>query len=395
MDLLKVIKFEGDDTTLVWKHLEEDFNTQSQLIVHESQEAILFKDGKALDLFGPGKYTLNSENIPLLRGIINIPTEGVSPFHCEVYFINKATALNIEWGTSSRFEVLDPTFNVPLSVGASGAMEFLIKDSRKFLIKVVGTQVIVDANGLIKYFREKISTKVKSNLAKIMAEVSYLNVNQHLEEISEALETKFKEDFEVYGVNLINFYLSTIIIPEEDTDKLKETLNKKMEYGTLGFNWADEQIADIFKKYVENPGGNGVSGSSDNVTGLITEIPLALAFGSMIKSNIVGENSQSPFSNGTLAFNQQNKININSKEDINVCSGCGTKLAEDDVFCSKCGTKVENELICSKCGHKLKKDDVFCSKCGTKVNTLLSCSECGAELNNEDTFCSKCGHKIE
>ncbi|MDR0901104.1 MAG: SPFH domain-containing protein, partial [Methanobrevibacter sp.] len=67
MDLLKVIKFEGDDSTLVWKHPEEDFNTKSQLIVHESQEAILYRNGQVLDLFGPGKYELKTENIPLLR----------------------------------------------------------------------------------------------------------------------------------------------------------------------------------------------------------------------------------------------------------------------------------------------------------------------------------------
>ena len=90
VELLKVIKYEGGDDTIVYKHSAEDFNTHSQLIVHQSQEAVFFKDGRALDLFGPGKYTLYSENIPLLRSIINIPTEGVSPFHCEVFFIIKA-----------------------------------------------------------------------------------------------------------------------------------------------------------------------------------------------------------------------------------------------------------------------------------------------------------------
>ena len=170
MDLLKVIKFEGDDSTLVWKHPEEDFNTTSQLIVHESQEAIFYRNGEALDLFGPGKHELTSENIPLLRNIINIPTEGETPFHAEVYFINKATSLNIEWGTSSQFQVLDPTFNVPLNAGASGSMEFIIKDSRKFLIKVVGTQDNINTEKLIKYFREKLSTRVKTYLAKIMSE---------------------------------------------------------------------------------------------------------------------------------------------------------------------------------------------------------------------------------
>lgn len=359
MQLLKVIKFEGDDTTLVWKSPYEDFNNNSQLIVHESQEAIFYKNGKALDLFGPGKYELKTENIPLLRAITNIPTEGVSPFHAEVYFINKATSLNIEWGTSSKFQVLDPTFNIPLNVGASGSMEFIINDSRKFLIKVVGTQKDVSTDKLVKYFREKISTKVKSYLAKIMSEVSYLTINQYLDEISEALKNKLNNDFEVYGVNLINFYLSTIAIPSEDTDKVKEVLNKKMEYGTLDFNWADEQIADISKKYAENPG------SQDSVGGVMAQMPIALAFGEMLKDNIAG-NMKNPFSEKSQAFNK-NQTNENIEKIF--CSKCGNQLEPGDLFCSKCGTKLENEtnIKCPNCNSTIKPNSKFCPKCGTQL----------------------------
>ena len=100
LDIAKIIKYEGPNNVLVWKHPAEDFNTSSQLIVHESQEAILFKDGQALDLFKAGRHTLTTENIPLLRRIISIPTGGETPFHCEVYFINKTDILDVLWGTS-------------------------------------------------------------------------------------------------------------------------------------------------------------------------------------------------------------------------------------------------------------------------------------------------------
>ena len=84
--ITSVIKYEGDNSTFIWKHPCEDFNTSSQLIVHESQEAIFFLNGQALDLFGPGRHTLETENIPILRHLINIPTGGESAFHCEIYF---------------------------------------------------------------------------------------------------------------------------------------------------------------------------------------------------------------------------------------------------------------------------------------------------------------------
>ena len=89
-------------STFVWKHPCEDFNTNTQLIVHESQEAIFFMNGLALDLFGPGRYTLETQNIPLVRNFINLPTDGVSAFHCEVYFVNKTEQMALRWGTDSK-----------------------------------------------------------------------------------------------------------------------------------------------------------------------------------------------------------------------------------------------------------------------------------------------------
>lgn len=83
-----ILKYEGDNSTFIWKHPCEDFNSLTQLIVHESQEAIFFMNGQALDLFGPGRYTLETQNIPLIGKALNRATDDISPFHCEVYFIN-------------------------------------------------------------------------------------------------------------------------------------------------------------------------------------------------------------------------------------------------------------------------------------------------------------------
>ena len=89
MSLVEVIKYEGDNTTFIWKSTIEDFKTGTQLIVHESQEAIFFMNGQALDLFGPGRYTLETQNMPLLSRFFNKATGGETPYHCEIYFINK------------------------------------------------------------------------------------------------------------------------------------------------------------------------------------------------------------------------------------------------------------------------------------------------------------------
>ena len=83
--IAEIIKYEGDNATFVWKHPSEDFNSLTQLIVHESQEAIFFMNGQALDLFGPGRYTLETQNIPIIGRILNRTTGDKTPFHCEVY----------------------------------------------------------------------------------------------------------------------------------------------------------------------------------------------------------------------------------------------------------------------------------------------------------------------
>src|SRR5690554_5878815 len=97
--IVQVVKYEGDNNTFIWKSPIEDFNTGTQLIVHESQEAIFFMDGQALDLFGPGRHTLETQNIPLIRKFLNRSTNDVTPFHSEVYFINKTEQMPIKWGT--------------------------------------------------------------------------------------------------------------------------------------------------------------------------------------------------------------------------------------------------------------------------------------------------------
>ena len=168
MAIAEVIKYEGDNSTFVWKHPCEDFNTSTQLIVHESQEAIFFLNGQALDLFPPGRHTLETQNIPLLRKIINIPTGGESAFHCEVYFINKAEQMAIRWGTDSKVQYVEPTYGFPLYIGASGEMSISVDNSRKLLIKLVGTEKSLDRQHLTTYFRAILMTRIKTYIAQTL-----------------------------------------------------------------------------------------------------------------------------------------------------------------------------------------------------------------------------------
>ena len=148
-NIAEIIKYEGDNSTFIWKHPCEDFNSLTQLIVHESQEAIFFMNGQALDLFGPGRYTLETQNIPKLGKLLNRTTGGETPFHCEVYFINKTEQMSIKWGTDSKVQYIEPTYGFPISIGASGEMSLRAEDSRKLLVKLVGTENYLGQQQLI------------------------------------------------------------------------------------------------------------------------------------------------------------------------------------------------------------------------------------------------------
>ena len=219
MAIAEVIKYEGDNSTFIWKHPLEDFNSLTQLIVHESQEAIFFMNGQALDLFGPGRYTLETQNIPKIGKLLNRTTGDQTPFHCEVYFINKTEQMAIRWGTDSKVQFMEPTYNFPISIGASGEMSLSVGDSRKLLIKLVGTENIFDQNHLTTYFRAILMSKVKSYLAQVIKQdkISIFEIDEHINEMSNTLLNMLKPDFEDYGLSLERFLITTIVKPDGDS----------------------------------------------------------------------------------------------------------------------------------------------------------------------------------
>ena len=226
MSAIQVIKYEGDNSTFIWKHPIEDFYTGSQLIVHESQEAVFFMNGQALDLFGAGRYTLETQKLPLLSRILNRPFGGNTPFHCEIYFINKAEQLSIKWGTDSKVQYIEPTYGFPISIGASGEMSLRVADSRKLLLKLVGTEKYLGQQKLVSFFRAFLMTRVKTYIAQTMkaSAINIFEIDEHLTEFSESLHRQLIPDFTDYGVALERFFVTNVVKPdgERQYEKFKE-----------------------------------------------------------------------------------------------------------------------------------------------------------------------------
>ena len=381
-----IIKYEGDNATFVWKHPCEDFNTTTQLIVHESQEAIFFMNGQALDLFGPGRHTLETQNIPLLRKFANIPTGGETPFHCEVYFVNKTEQMAIKWGTDSKVQYVEPTYKFPLSIGASGEMSLSVDDSRKLLVSLVGTERILDRNKLTTFFRAFLMTRVKTYMAQEMkaSAINIFEIDENLEAFSKGIHTRLVNDFKEYGVVLSRFFVTNIVKPdgERQYEKFKElhfrqyadiaeaklkqqtdvihaqteaqktviesqALAKKR--ATEGYTYQQERGFDVAEYAAQNEG-----------VGEFTNMGIGLGVMSGIGGTVggmVGGAVNDAFAG--VANGPQTVGNV-------FCDNCGAKLTPGAAFCDECGTPQSSPDTCSNCGFKFIKPGKFCPKCGSK-----------------------------
>lgn len=223
--LASIIKYEGDADTLVWKHPIEDFNLGSQLIVHESQEAIFFRDGQALDTFTAGRYTLETQQLPVLEKLYKLPTDTEGTFHSEVYYFNLIHQMAIKWGTPEKINFLEPMTGAPISIGARGVLNFKIANARKLLLKLVGTggkltrqDLMADGEGNIRnYFRSLIQLTVSTNLANIITseKLDILQLDQQKMRLSAAMLTALQASFEEYGLVITEFLIMGIMLPQK------------------------------------------------------------------------------------------------------------------------------------------------------------------------------------
>ncbi len=226
MKVCDVIKWENMGDTFIYKFPEEDFNTMSQLIVNESQEAIFFNGGEALDTFGAGRHTLKTQNLPILTKLMTLATDGVSPFHCQIYYINKTEQMAIKWGTDSQIQYTDPEYGFPLSIGVSGEMALKVSNGKKLLMKLVGTANEFNKDNLTTTFRAFLMSKVKPYIARFMVnnKISIFDVDAHIDEFSEDLKKSLDSDFDDYGLELVRFFVTNVVKPESDAqyNKFKE-----------------------------------------------------------------------------------------------------------------------------------------------------------------------------
>ena len=279
MALVDVLKYEApDDSVFVWKHPSNQVKVGSQLIVGEGQQAIFVKGGQALDCFDPGTHTLVTGNIPLIDKLINLPFGGDTPFSAEVWFVNTTVKRDLKWGTPSPIPLMDATLGFPVSARAFGKWGAKINDVRSVVTQVVGTQSGASSDKIHSYFIGQVVQSFSRFLSGVIArgEASILQVSALMTELSTEASKDISLEFSKFGVDLVNFNIESINIPDEEMAKIQDVFAKTLEAKELSKVEVGGAFAAIKSFEVLN---NAATNQSDGSLGAMLGAGIGLGAG--------------------------------------------------------------------------------------------------------------------
>ena len=424
MPVMNVIKNDAYGNMLCAKIPCEDFNNGSQLIVAEYEEALFVRDGIVEEIFGPGKYTLTTENYPFLTKLTSrLLTGGVSAYSCKVYYINKSHHLELKWGTSMPIRCIDPVWGIEVHVQGRGAYSVVVKDSKKFFVKMVGANAAAAEADIVKQFKTAFLQNITDELFEYInsAETEVIVTCNRKNALAKTLTPVLNEILDEYGLELVNFYIENLEIPENDDsmkriremrilrqekqfEREQSMADQRMEFGMRqesavadryvsgqqaqadyermhirdqdGNNgWARQEAADIMKKMAEN---------GENEGNLMAQIGMGLGMG-----RAIGNMAEDMFSNlnDPLSRGASDKV---------ICPSCSAVNPAGTKFCGNCGSAIAPKVIvCSNCGKEILAGMKFCGECGTPVAPAKKfCPNCGVEAAPDMKFCGSCGTKL-
>jgi membrane protease subunit (stomatin/prohibitin family) len=328
----------------------------AQLVVHETQEAVLFRDGKALDVFGPGRHTLTTQNIPLLTKALALPFGGTSPFRVAVVYVNKRTFLDQKWGTREPVVFRDAELGM-VRLRAFGNYAYRIADSQLFINTVVGSQGLFETDRLKDFYRDVIVSRLNDLLGETLKTI--FDLPRYYDELGTAAKARLGEDFAKYGVDLSDFYINSITPPDE----VQEKIDERAAMGAVGDmnTYMRFKAAQAIQDAAQGGGGEGGGGSE---AGAGMGLGLGAGFGAMMPGMIANAMQQAQQGGAPAAAAAGGGAAAASTAG-GFCTNCGQGVPAGAKFCPNCGTK-QAAAGCSGCGQPVPEGAKFCPNCGTK-----------------------------
>jgi membrane protease subunit (stomatin/prohibitin family) len=348
----------------------QEIKNGAQLIVRESQSAVFVHEGQVADVFGPGKYTIDGGNTPILSKLGAWKYGFNSPFKSEVYFVNTKQFTDMKWGTSNPIMLRDADFGI-VRLRAFGAYSLRVADPAQFIREVAGTNGHFDTEDIDGQLKRAIVTEFSDAVGEM--KIPALDLAAQYKEIGEAIRAKINQDFNSYGLEVTKFYVENVSLPPE----VEAAMDKRASMGALGDaqKYMQFQAADALRDAAQNEGGGA---------GLGAGLGAGFAVGGQM-ANVFSQQAQG---GGQGQGQSQGGQSV-------ACPNCGKMNDAGKKFCGECGGKMEvSKVPCVKCGAELREGAKFCSECGSSQEKA-KCSNCQAELNAGAKFCNECGTKTE
>lgn len=347
-----------------------DIKFGAQLVVRENQAAIFFRDGKGLDVLGPGRHTLTTQNLPILTKVLSLPWGFKSPFRVEIYFVNLKVFTQMRWGTKDPVAFKDRELGL-IRLRAFGTFTLQVTQPLLFLNTLVGTKGTFDTADIEDYLREVIVSRLNDFLGEHLQ--SLLDLPRLYDEMGVAVKTRLIDDFRKYGVEMVDFYINRITPPEE-VQKMIDERSGMAAVGNL-----DQFLKFKAAKALGDAAAAGpLGGEAASGMGVGVGAGLGAGIGMMLPGMIFE----------TMGAGKK------SEKGIVRCPECHGEVAIDSRFCAHCGHQMVVIKKCPRCNKNLTATARFCPSCGLDQQAELRCGKCQTKLPPGTKFCFQCGEPM-
>ncbi len=349
-----------------------DIKMGAQLIVRESQAAVFFRDGKGLDVFGAGRHTLTTLNLPILTRLLSLPWGFTSPFRAEVYFVNLKTFTELKWGTAEPVAFKDKELGV-VRLRAFGIFTMRVTQPLLFVNSILGTQGAYTSEAIESYLREVIVSRLNDFLGEHVTTIFELPAEY--DEMGAAVKTRLQEDFHRYGLELIDFFINAIT-PPPNVQKMIDERSGMAAVGNL----------DSFMKFKAakalGDAATGVGGGGGAAAGGLG-IGVGAGLGFMLPGMLYR----------TFRPEDADPARIQERGTVS-CPGCHSDVPLNARFCPSCGHQLVVANRCPRCGESVTALAKFCPACGANLAAAITCGHCHAPVPPGTKFCPNCGEAI-
>lgn len=342
----------GSDQDIAYRFPKLSLKYGSQVIVRENQWAVFFRDGKAYDIFGPGRHTITSKNIPFLTAALRALKIIGDIFECEVVFVSNSQYRGNFGGQA--YSAPSGTLQYQAEIGFYGYLLYKVEDPKLFVVEFFGNKGASTSTDIERYIRGFINERVIDEFAHF----DTFNLVKNVDETTDKVSLIISDEAARIGLKVIDCIFEGVKIPEE-----ARRFASRMGQQAMAMQYMKETTAELPE------GGGGGAAAAGIGAGI------GIAMGTTIAKGM-----QAPVPKATIP-----------------CQKCGKQNPAGTKFCGNCGNKMGslNMVKCPKCATEMSPQMKFCGNCGAKMKQAeVTCSNCNTKNKADSKFCGNCGNKL-